>query len=350
MAPESRIAVYETPTLNQTIGCLASYMDTRWTHAKQLGFQKDFFADVHQWVLRPQHPSYFYQGRGTAGDKRQPSFIEAMRETNDRLRFVENFSRDFPQMVIGELLAGSLSYGRFYNVRGGIDASDIDLICVVEPEIFADEASLRQLFSLEKGFMKEQTEDFVRRGIAFFSLFMARRADFFYHKIPVGHFMFSVKIFPQNVFEWEYVGLLQRLLEKREDEAVAIRAYKPRTKTEIVSRQFNFFRDACLFPNTQERLWDGDAIASIPAAIFKDGTLFTGEHHNHVLPRTEVMYDPHGWMSRILGQYLAILRDEFEYEARTVDNGKEINVLNIMDRLPLFSQPIQREARARLAV
>lgn len=75
----------------------------------------------------------------------------------------------------------------------------------------------------------------------------------------------------------------------------------------------------------------------MPAAVFKDGTLYTGDHHNHVIPRFEVYFDSNGEVTNIVNGLALLLKTEFEHEAKIIDNSNNIGFINIMDRLPVLS-------------
>lgn len=74
----------------------------------------------------------FYPGRKNPEGRRAPGFAEATIETARRLRDLRQIEDVLSAHSVGAVLGGSMSYGKFRNVKGGIDASDIDLLLVVE--------------------------------------------------------------------------------------------------------------------------------------------------------------------------------------------------------------------------
>src|SRR5690606_7485706 len=64
-----------------------------------------------------------------------------------RLKFLFELTTQLPSPVLSCISGGSMSYGRFYNVRGGEDSSDLDLILVYENE---SEAALNAATILPK--------------------------------------------------------------------------------------------------------------------------------------------------------------------------------------------------------
>ena len=79
-----------------------------------------------------EFPPHFHEASQTA--RRRPLPLEAFVETSRRLRDLNDLERRLSRVTVGGVLGGSMSYGRFYNVRGGsrgVGASDLDLMVVV---------------------------------------------------------------------------------------------------------------------------------------------------------------------------------------------------------------------------
>ena len=53
-------------------------------------------------------------------------------ETGRRLRDVRDIERCLQPVSVAAILGGSASYGRFINVKGGTDSSDLDILLVVQ--------------------------------------------------------------------------------------------------------------------------------------------------------------------------------------------------------------------------
>lgn len=111
----------------------------------KIGRTSEFLDAVGDWVDNSALPAYFSIPRGVIFDKQQPLLWEAIYETVKRLRFIERFSAQLPEEVAGIICGGSMSYGRFYNIRGGKDPSDIDMFVIVDNEFFHSEDAQREL-------------------------------------------------------------------------------------------------------------------------------------------------------------------------------------------------------------
>lgn len=74
-----------------------------------------------------------YGGTGTKV-RRRPVPFEAMIETARRLRDMREIEAALTPVTLGAILGGSLSYGRFFNVRGALggEGSDIDLLLLLK--------------------------------------------------------------------------------------------------------------------------------------------------------------------------------------------------------------------------
>lgn len=75
--------------------------------------------------------SGFY-GRDPIFGRRRPTPFEATVETGRRLRDVRDIERCLQPVSVAAILGGSASYGRFINVKGGTDSSDLDILLVVQ--------------------------------------------------------------------------------------------------------------------------------------------------------------------------------------------------------------------------
>lgn len=75
--------------------------------------------------------SEFYAASPRTG-RRRPTPFEATVETGRRLRDIRRVERSLHTHSVAAILGGSASYGRFFNVKGGRDSSDLDILLVVE--------------------------------------------------------------------------------------------------------------------------------------------------------------------------------------------------------------------------
>lgn len=348
MVPEILLADHvPNDVIDDVVGAAAWYLNDSWMQAFQSGTASDFLNAVEQWALTIEFPPHLITPRRILLGKQQPSFCEAVTETVRRLRFLETFSRDFPPQVLAEIVGGSMNYGRFYTIRGGEYPSDIDIFLIVDPDFFDTSGESGLLFSQEKGFSESQQQAFQLRCRRFADLYRSGSAEYMYHKIPIHGFPLSLKIFPQEVFQWEFGVLPQELIAKMENREAMIRGYKAAPSVDPVSEQKSFFGDIHTVPCVDVQLPDGEVISGLIAGIFWDGFFFTGEHHNHLLPNVTVAYDPGNHVKPVLGTFLEQLRREFAREMEMADNKKTIDYIHVIDRSPIMSPQVMVEAREK---
>ena len=84
--------------------------------------------------------------------RRSPGFAESTIETARRLRDLRLIEEALSKTTVGAVVGGSMSYGKFINVKGGDDASDIDLLVVIDSwnDLADNLANLRELDIISK--------------------------------------------------------------------------------------------------------------------------------------------------------------------------------------------------------
>lgn len=91
-----------------------------------------------------------YKNNTSPLGRRNPGFVESTIETARRLRDLRTIEDLLSKRTVGAIAGGSLSYGRFINVKGGADASDIDILLVIESW---DQLVPTLLFSEQLGYL-----------------------------------------------------------------------------------------------------------------------------------------------------------------------------------------------------
>lgn len=118
-----------------------AYASEAWTTLtgvrQPLGLSEDRGEMYHD-PLFADHPAY----RPMSSQRRVPTPVEAAIETIRRLRDTRMIEEVLGDHSIGAILGGSVSYGRFINVKGGADSSDIDMLLLIR-----DWSKLRPLLS-----------------------------------------------------------------------------------------------------------------------------------------------------------------------------------------------------------
>lgn len=338
MIPERLLNVENrNEVIDEIVGEAAWVLNEQWLEAKKNDQGLVFLSTLSDWTNSTLFPSYLTAERDIVQGKQQPSFVDAVKETVERLQFLECYSRGLPDSVVGQIAGGSMNYGRFYNIRGGDNPSDIDFIMVVKDDFLHSQVDIERMFSRYRGFDPEESGLFMQRMSRFASLYESGTAQIISQKFKTDGYILSLKVIPFDVFKWEFSDLLLKLVKNRQDARVAILDYKPEPYSDRVLPRKNFFRETFPFLLDEQVLSNGEVITSVPAAVFKDETLYTGDHHNHIIPRFEVYFDRDGEVTDVVNQFVSVLKTEFEQEAEIVENRGNIRFINIMDCLPLLS-------------
>lgn len=337
-----------TGWISTTVGNAAFALDKAWTSARVHGQAQAFLHQQEQMVASARFPDYLRQPRGMISGKNQPSFVDAVTQTIKRLTFLEQFSARQPTEVVGQICGGSMSYGRFYTIRGEPDPSDIDLIMVVDPVFFSKDHAQKAMISPEKGFRPQEAELFAQRCKKFKELYGQGKADMLSQRFAIDDYEMSLKVIPFPEFVWEFTTVPRALIMGREDKVVAILDYKNPPMQDTYSPRKNFLGEAIVFNGRQEVVEGGDAIAQVPAAVFKNGLLYTGDHHNHIIPKFEVYTDTEGKLAGVVNEFKSLLRSEFDTEVAGHAYWGKADVLNVLDRLPLLSPQVVEQAHKEL--
>lgn len=331
-----------------TVGEVASFLDGQWAKATEEGNQEQFFDDVGRWIQSTELPDYLLMRRGMRLGKHQPSLFEATTETIRRLRFLERLRNNLPAETEALIICGSMSYGRFFNIRGGDDPSDIDLILVVNNEFVVEgkDDQPDRLFADFDGFSYQERALLSLRFSRFRRLYNENKAQVMSQKFSVENYEVGLTIIPIRDFQWEMIDLPEQLLCDRKDIEVFTLDYKPQPYSHREYKQTNFLGDLYRYYAPEETLPLGEVITHIPACIVKNKRLITGLHENFVLPKLETLYDK-GQIQLILEEYEQLLKRECLVERKMDPPGLNSRVVKIMDRLQLFSPQMVFEAEQR---
>ncbi len=276
-------------------------------------------------------------------DKQQPSFIEAISETIARLKFLFTFTEQLPTAILSCISGGSMSYERFYNVRGGENPSDLDLIIVYENE---EEENLvaANILPPELGFNPNDTRLLEERVRKFIELkrdgkadVLSQKASLIKQEFDVSMHMMSRETFYQSVLYNVFADLKngadvdRRLLD-----------YKPKPFKHQVMRQRNFNGDIEEFnadeipvPNAIEST---EVISRIPAYAIRSGLLVPGMYHNLISPRFEFEPFTSAKISSVVMLYWTLMQDLQKEYRKT---NPKASVLRSHIRYDIFSKNLK---------
>jgi len=325
---------------NQIVGDISSILDNQWILYKAAGLGDIFIDGLVEAVTQSSLPSLLTTERPTVINRRQPSFREAVIETAKRLKLINQLDQDVPDEIMAIVLGGSMSYGRFYNIRGGVDSSDIDLFFIVDQDFF-QKTDVLKILPPALGFKPEDL-DHLQERINIVP-FLQDRADIMSHKLELEDFIVSVKFFPFDVFVDEFIEGPENAMILGRNVECSIRDNKQEPYSMKVFTQYNFLHEPLYYTISEIACQEG-VITSIPAFIIKDGHFYTGDHHNQVLPFFDLIFDRSGSVSDILRQNHELLKIRCNQEQEQSKNPSDLLVINAQARKPVFSPQILKKA------
>ncbi|MBI4096602.1 MAG: hypothetical protein HY425_02685 [Candidatus Levybacteria bacterium] len=326
------------------IGEAAASLEEQWRVQRSLGNANTFLEELTATIIRngPKLSPAFTSPNISIDNRRQPSFIEAVAETSKRLQTLERLVNTAPESVRGIVVGGSVSYGKFYCVRGAPDPSDIDLFYIVDPAFFTREQT-SNAFNSKAGIDAIQAERFYERAARFPELMHSQKAALMSEKFKVEDFIVSVKILPLSTFRAEFDTDLKLAANKNGNQIQPVLDYKHELYPITSFTQYNFLGEPYTFLVNQNLQADGSSIANIPSIIVASGHLYTGDHHNHAFPKYEIMLDRNGDIGQIIQTFEERLRQRAKQE-RKYFRREDINVLRAHDRKNVFSPQVLEEA------
>ncbi len=336
-------ASYRTDDENGIIGQLAQQLDQQWLAHKENGTGIEFLGQLDAELATPHtYPSIFLKDGAydSANERFLPNFLTAIRETVPRLRCIAQLTQSAPQTVRGIIVGGSMSYGRFYNIRGGKEGSDIDIFYIVEPAFFFDHAS-DETFPSSVGFDESERKEFIERAYNFPSLVQKINHLMMSHKFHLPGFTLSVKCMQIQEFEEEFSSHIQQALAHDQDIVLPIFDYKQGPYPLHHFTQYNFLHEPYFFP-VHERQEDDSTITAVPSMIIADGHLYTGDHQNHCIPAYDIEIDRDGTIQTTLTQFHAILTERAKRERQRY--GDAVHVINAQTRKTVLSPQVLAEA------
>lgn len=276
--------------------------------------------------------------------KQQPSLIEAIEETVVRLKFLSLFVQNLPNSVLSCISGGSMSYGRFFNIRGGENSSDLDLILVFENGNFGN-LHADQILSPDLGFAEDEIRLLSERLRVFTQLEKQGQADVLSQKARVVNQGFDVSMHLMNrgVFAESTLFGVVHDAKTGQDVEKRLLDYKPQPFKHRAMRQRDFYGNEHLFEADEASVIGGvteqEVISRIPAYGISQGKFVPGMYHNLVSPRFE--YEPFTspLVSSVVTMYWSFMRDlEKQYRQK----NPTASVLKSHIRYDLFSHNLRQ--------
>lgn len=252
------------------------------------------------------------QGRGVIEGKPQPSYEETLMETDKRLEFLNKYLPNLPENVIGVILGGSMSYGRFNNVRAGYpESSDLDLLLVVDHP--PEEKDLDRIARTDLGVSEDELISLRNRLSVYKDGLRHGAMDTMSQKftIPGRGFDISTHFIPKAVI----MGFLDRDLKSDiqtgADVDRRLRDYKPAPFPYRIINQRDFFGNSYPLPIVEYLTING-VISMIPAYAIFSTNLVPGIYHNLCSPMFETVLDRGEGASEALVAFQAVMYDSLD--------------------------------------
>lgn len=289
-------------------------------------------------VVSTRYPDINKKGEVILG-KPQPSLIESIGETIKRLRFLQKYVTELPDPIISCISGGSMSYGRFFNVRGGKDPSDLDLILVFEPNRIG-ELHAEDIAPVELGFKEEDVKVFEERLRIFQELLSKGKAQVMSQKtdLPQRGFSVSMHIMGRDTFNQSMVHGPTKDVQIGQDTDTRVVDYKPEPFKHQVMMQRDFHGEPHGFMADETPLKGGltseEVTSRLPSNAIIKGNYVPGIYQNLVSPRFEFEPLTSNKISAAVTMYWAFMMDLASL-ARAADPNASI--LKSHSRYPLFS-------------
>lgn len=237
-----------------------------------------------------------------------------------------------------------MSYGRFYNVRGGDDPSDLDLIIVYENgsenELKADSILPQKL-----GFQEDDTRLLQERIRKFTELGKNGKAQVLSQKshLPEYGFDVSMHIMCRKVFYESTIYGVVSDLKSGSDVDRRLLDYKPNPFKHSIMRQRDFMGGIHEFSADEMQLSNGvrssEVISQIPAYSIRRGYFIPGMYHNLISPRFEFEPFTSPTVSSAVTMYWSLMHDlQAEYRLQEPSSS----VIKSHIRYDLFSPNLKR--------
>ncbi|MBI5456582.1 hypothetical protein HY969_02480 [Candidatus Kaiserbacteria bacterium] len=233
---------------------------------------------------------------------RQPGLAESINATLERYEFIENLSVAFGNRVKCIVVGGSMSYGPFFNVRSGDDASDIDVVMVVD-DSFLDREPWNSLVN-DRMLRPSDKHEFLARMEDFRSLLEKGQAEVLSQRFwdSREHFNMSAHFFTPEAFGRVYGDDLYEVMRKTSDIDAYVADY----------RSSAFARDKCAFYGfggdinsndvIQTRVENG-CITQMPSYRIINGRYYPGLYQCLLLPEPLLVHAKDEATAQVMRQF-----------------------------------------------
>ncbi|MDP4000048.1 MAG: hypothetical protein Q8Q11_01295 [bacterium] len=259
--------------------------------------------------LEERHPFRLPNRKEVLG-KRQPSFLESVLATQERLRVIETLRETLSASCEAVIVGGSMSYGPFYNIRKNIDGlggSDVDIIAVSDGKGFDD----------PERWKLPGVAGFSDRVRTFALLFRNQRANLISQRFDIDGIGVSLHVFPKEEFRDIMAG--QRIKADFEDTVdvdAPVLDYKAAPFERHYSRQRNFSGQDYFRELGPQESVPGGFVTKFSKYSIRNSELFPGIFQSLISPKFEVYWDSSGDVTDMVKEFECLMRQRFERESK----------------------------------
>lgn len=260
--------------------------------------------------------------------KRQPSLSESFDATLDRYVLLDDIHDVFGDSTSALAYGGSMKYGPFLNVRGGGDASYVDLILVGRDHPI-DRAPWQLLMETDTVAEADKITFFARLAIHA-ELVESGEADIMSQRftVPEGGFTISTHIIPVNYL----AEMLPQDVASIQEGNFFVRDYKERPFERTHCTNFDMSRNRYEVP-VYNRPVSGGFIAGNAAYSSKNSRYVPGMYQNLVLPQAVFAYTYDDRVTEVFSNFSNVVA-KVEASERLCHPGASIQ--NTEPRLPIM--------------
>jgi hypothetical protein len=249
-----------------------------------------------------------YDEYNVKANRRRPKPFEATIETCRRLITLNEIRRSLRDLQTGAILGGSVSYGRFFNVKGKLppqnESSDMDVMLVLPR--YSGLSDVISRLTRVPGINERTVAQIAARIDEFLKLAAEHPTIIFSHKVPLwdvdqdallksselnGQFFLSLHVFDIPTFDWMVLKDQARLEAEKNEfsrELLDFRNTDPRVRS---YNQRSFSGLEFEGHDLTNKKYSHGFLTEVEVCLIRDDRYCPGLHQNLILPQFEVRWE-----------------------------------------------------------
>ncbi|QQS61469.1 MAG: hypothetical protein IPN70_00840 [Candidatus Moraniibacteriota bacterium] len=307
-------------------------------HRKPINIRSNFSRQLKKIISSTSLPEFLSCPGQVICGKRQPSFIEGIIPTLERLQVMERLPEVFGAGIDSIIIGGSMSYIPFFGIRENKktkDFSDIDTLIVINNKFFK-KASWKKFIN-DKLFPVKEKEKFLDRIKVFQKLNRNNIADVFSQKFSIvgKSFIVSNHFVTRSVFEKMVYTDLKKSLQTRKDMQYIMRDFRIDPFRHPCHARHTFDGQRFESVIAGQELESGGFISNMPGYIISNEKLYPGVYQTVISPAFLVFYDRIGETTKLVKEFENIIYREVKYIRKKTPSATYAKAHNRYDIFPL---------------